>query len=730
MRRDFKRPVGGPVPDAGRFRSRFHRSRAGGVRRVLLAAACALVGLLAATGSASASLALQGTFDGSSTPARSMTATWLAVSDRSGDVYVIDSAHDVVNIFSADGTYISQLTAPGVGTFGFGSTDDDIAIDNSGGPNDGNVYISSEGGGQAFAFDSTGRFLWQSSAGVSDICGISVDPSGNPWIGDFSNGVEELNAADGSLAGTTIAQTGDSCHHDWDSNGNLVLNHYDLYVDKYDSTGTFLFHYLPGDSSSDVAVDRSNNDVYAATTVGGNAVRHWDAAGDTTDTFATGANAVTVNSSDSTVYVSQGSHIAIYAPAQHMITATKSGTGSGSVTSAPSGIDCGATCSAPFDTGSTVTIAANPDSGSSFSGWNVTGDPTTTCTGTTSPCQVTMNADVTVDAQFDLLPRHHLTVREDGTGSGTVTGTDGVTQVIDCGGTCDALLSEGTIGSLTATPAPHSSFAGWSVTGDPSTSCTGATTPCNVTIGSGDVVATATFNQDPPTATTGSASGVTQTGATLGGTVNASGAATTCTFEYGPTAAYGSSVPCAADPGSGTSDTAVSATVSGLSAGTAYHFRVVARNAGGTTAGGDQTFTTASATPPPPPPPPTCATNSSLCKPGVLHLGTATVTVSKKGTMVLALSCRGDKACHETLKVVVKVKVRKHRRTVTETVVVAKASVKVAAGSKKSITVRLTTAARKLLAQRHQLRASLTAGALRHTLVIKEPPRPKPHRKG
>ncbi len=95
-----------------------------------------------------------------------------------------------------------------------------------------------------------------------------------------------------------------------------------------------------------------------------------------------------------------------------------------------------------------------------------------------------------------------------------------------------------------------------------------------------------------PAATTQAATAVGTASATLNGQVNANGASTTVTFEYGPTAAYGSTVTAAQSPVTGSSNTAVSADISGLASGATYHFRVVAQNAGGTTYGGDLTFTT------------------------------------------------------------------------------------------------------------------------------------------
>lgn len=89
---------------------------------------------------------------------------------------------------------------------------------------------------------------------------------------------------------------------------------------------------------------------------------------------------------------------------------------------------------------------------------------------------------------------------------------------------------------------------------------------------------------------------VASTSATLQAKVNPGGEETTYTFEYGTSEAYGSSAPAPAGlVGSGTGGTPVLAHVQGLLADTAYHYRVVARNALGTVDGEDLTFTTESA---------------------------------------------------------------------------------------------------------------------------------------
>ena len=95
----------------------------------------------------------------------------------------------------------------------------------------------------------------------------------------------------------------------------------------------------------------------------------------------------------------------------------------------------------------------------------------------------------------------------------------------------------------------------------------------------------------PPGVVTGTASGVTPSAATLHGSVDPNGRATSYYFEYGSSTSYGSKT-STQDAGSGSNAVGVTASVSGLQAGHTYHFRLVATSDGGTTRGADATFTT------------------------------------------------------------------------------------------------------------------------------------------
>ena len=136
------------------------------------------------------------------------------------------------------------------------------------------------------------------------------------------------------------------------------------------------------------------------------------------------------------------------------LTATKAGTGLGTV-----GIDSvtscsGNTCTGLFLKGTKITLTATANPGSVFAGW------IGHCTGTAGTCQVTMDGARWVSAIFNLIPvtaNYTLQVSKTGTGAGTVSGPG-----INCGTDCSETKAGGSYITLTAVASPGSSFAGWS----------------------------------------------------------------------------------------------------------------------------------------------------------------------------------------------------------------------------------------------------------------------------
>jgi streptogramin lyase len=101
-----------------------------------------------------------------------------------------------------------------------------------------------------------------------------------------------------------------------------------------------------------------------------------------------------------------------------------------------------------------------------------------------------------------------------------------------------------------------------------------------------------------PVAVTGSASAITTTTATIGGTVTPRAGTTAVTVQYGiSTTALTSTATVASALAAGTSAVGVSGGLTGLPPATTIYFRIVATNAAGATDGAVESFTTAAAPP-------------------------------------------------------------------------------------------------------------------------------------
>ena len=129
------------------------------------------------------------------------------------------------------------------------------------------------------------------------------------------------------------------------------------------------------------------------------------------------------------------------------------------------------------------------------------------------------------------------------------------------------------------------------------TAGTGYDGPTGVGSISGDIVAGAPGIGGPPVGG-GSDNTYTQaagtTTATLAGGVYPNGLDTTYSWQYGTTTAYGSQTTALIDVGAGTAPVSAPATLTGLTPGTTYHYRLVATNSDGTDYGYDYTLSTSS----------------------------------------------------------------------------------------------------------------------------------------
>ena len=94
----------------------------------------------------------------------------------------------------------------------------------------------------------------------------------------------------------------------------------------------------------------------------------------------------------------------------------------------------------------------------------------------------------------------------------------------------------------------------------------------------------------PPVAITNPATLIASFSAKLNGSVNPHGLTTSVYFQYGTTNSYG--LTTAPQSRTGNTSQNISAHISGLTASTTYHFRIVTTNSAGTRYGSDRTFTT------------------------------------------------------------------------------------------------------------------------------------------
>jgi hypothetical protein len=99
-----------------------------------------------------------------------------------------------------------------------------------------------------------------------------------------------------------------------------------------------------------------------------------------------------------------------------------------------------------------------------------------------------------------------------------------------------------------------------------------------------------------PTVTTGSSSNATNTSVVLHAIVNPNGSSAGYQFNYGPTSAYGLST-TTRSAGGGSKPVSVQTTLTGLTPGTVYDYRVVALNKSGAGIGANLTFKTTGAPP-------------------------------------------------------------------------------------------------------------------------------------
>jgi hypothetical protein len=221
-----------------------------------------------------------------------------------GDVYVVDVGAQTVDrfdaagrpvAFSASGSYISGnrlFGTPSENFAFFAPSGAQVAVDRSGGPFSGDIYVTDTEAHVVDVFGSDGRFLGQlTGSGTPQLsfgtpCGVAVDSAGRVYVGDGGGFVERytpssegLPVSDGDYKVSEISVPGPACAVAVNAVGDVFASTFETGpLDEYEHT------QFPAEGSA----------VGAATLV------------DET------SRAVAVDPTTGRVYVGEGTQIAIY----------------------------------------------------------------------------------------------------------------------------------------------------------------------------------------------------------------------------------------------------------------------------------------------------------------------------------------------------------------------------------------------------------------------------------
>jgi hypothetical protein len=348
------------------------------------------------------------TVTGSTISGNSASSFGGGISNNGGTLIVINStisgnssADDGGGILNYNGTVIvtgstisgnsADLAGGGIGNFGIATITNSTISGNS----------ADEFGGGIRNFGGTANLSFVTIASNSASTG-----------GGISRGGGTVNIKN-SIVGNNTATTGPNC------SGGVTA-----FGANLDTDGTCTgFTTVP--STGPVGLNLGPLQVNAPGTTATHALQAGSAAIDAVlSGQCSDVNGNSVTQDQRGVSRPQGSacDVGAYEARPFTLTVTLAGTGTGTVTSNPTGINCLGDCSESYPENTVVTLTATPASGSTFAGWSGG------CSGSSPTTTVTMNADKTCTATFQLPTTGTIVIQKQTTGSGgtfsfTATGT-------------------------------------------------------------------------------------------------------------------------------------------------------------------------------------------------------------------------------------------------------------------------------------------------------------------
>jgi hypothetical protein len=566
-----------------------------------------------------------------------------AVDQSTGDVYVYDKGAEAIYKFNAAGepaefSALKSSVIEGVG--GAARNENQLAVDSSTGPAEGDIYFA-KGPGSVAIYGPDGSPRGALTGEVENFggawgepCGVAVDPAGHVYVGLATGHVDKYTPTPSPPAAFPVTDAdytsklsglnvqGEICNIAADAEGNVYTQTYSRgFVTRYaasqfgepTASGT-----LVDELGYTLAVDPVSGELYV---VEPSEIAQYESSGALVGRFAPGAGlGVAVNSSSRDVYVAQGEEEAETIGVYDTIVLPSATTGAAlSITSQAATLQGEAnpqggtltTCEFEYGTessyGSVVPCASLPGPGNSF---------------------VPVSAQVT-GLEPNRLYHYTLTVSD---GSHTLKGKDATfttrkapptvngqpafaSNVSQLGATLDGVVDPGnvltsyhfaygtTIAYGSVAPVPDESVPIDNHDNPVTQVLVGlkpgtiyhfaliANSPGGTTVGPDETFQTPSI--PAPAVSSGAASEVTVGAVTLSGAIDPQGWETSYYFEYGPSAAYGSRWPSIDVVLGGLNGAqGVVSDVQNLQPRTLYHYRLVATNPGGTSYGSDQTFIT------------------------------------------------------------------------------------------------------------------------------------------